>query len=89
MDDENFSQYDVMFNLCIAEASNELIDKTVQHFDIPLATTLKACPKHAEYGHAYISHDLPQEAYIIIGVDHKTVDDNEGGGTDIISPMQP
>jgi len=87
MDDEDFSQYEVMLNLCEAEASNILIAETAEEFDVPPATTFKACPKHAEYGHAYISHDLPQEAYIIIGVDHLTIDDNAGKG--VISPMRP
>jgi hypothetical protein len=54
---------------------------------LPAATALKACPKHAEYGHAYISHELPQEAHIVIGVDHKTLDDSAGRG--IISPKTP
>ncbi len=87
MDDEGYSQYDVMFNLCQAEASNLLIAETAEEFDVPQATTFKACPKHAEYGHAYISHDLPQEAYIVIGVDHLTIDDNSGRG--VISPKRP
>lgn len=87
MNDEGYSQYDVMFNLCEAEASNVLITETAEEFDVPQATTFKACPKHAEYGHAYISHDLPQEAYIVIGVDHLTIDDNSGRG--VISPKRP
>ena len=87
MDDEDYSQYDVMFHLCQAEASNVLITKTAEEFDVPQATTLKACPKHAEYGQAYISHNLPQKAYIVIGVDHLTIDDNAGKG--VISPMRP
>jgi len=87
MDDEDFSQYEIMLNLCQAEASNVLIAETAEEFDVPPATTFKACPKHAEYGHAYISHDLPQEAYIIIGVDHQTLDDTAGRG--VISPMRP
>ena len=87
MDDEDFSEFDVMFHLCQAEASNVLVAETADRLDISLATTLKACPKHAEYGHAYISHDLPQEAYIIIGVDHLTLDDNAGRG--VISPIRP
>jgi len=87
MDDEDFSQYEIMLNLCQAEASKVLIAETAEEFDVPPATTFKACPKHAEYGHAYISHDLPQEAYIIIGVDHQTLDDTAGRG--VISPMRP
>ena len=89
IDDEGFSQFDVMFNLCQAEAGNTLIAETADQLDISLATTLKACPKHAEYGQAYISHDLPQEAYIIIGVDHQTLDDNAGRGPNVISPKRP
>ncbi len=85
--DEDYSQYDVMLNLCKAEASNVLIAETADELDVSPATTFKACPKHAEYGHAYISHNLPQEAYIIIGVDHLTIDDNSGRG--VISPMRP
>ena len=87
MDDEDFSEFDVMFHLCQAEASSVLIAEVARRFDIASAVTFKACPKHAEYGHAYISHDLPQEAYIIIGVDHLTLDDNAGRG--VISPIRP
>jgi CO dehydrogenase/acetyl-CoA synthase alpha subunit len=87
MDDKSYSQYDVMSSLCKAGASNALIAETAKAFDVPQATTFKACPKHAEYGQAYISNDLPQEAYIIIGVDHLTVDDNSGRG--VISPKRP
>ncbi|MDA3896049.1 MAG: hypothetical protein PF482_07880 [Desulfobacteraceae bacterium] len=87
LDDKDYSQYDVMFSLCQAEASNVLIAETADELGVPQATTFKACPKHAEYGHAYISHDLPQDAYIVIGVDHLTIDDNAGKG--VISPMSP
>ena len=87
IDDEDFSEFDVMFHLCQAEASSVLIAEVARRFDIASAVTFKACPKHAEYGHAYISHDLPQEAYIIIGVDHLTLDDNAGRG--VISPIRP
>ena len=85
--DEDFSQYNVMYHLCRAEASGDLIVAASERFDVPPATTIKACPKHAEYGQAYISHSLPQEAHIIIGVDHKTLDDSAGRG--VISPKTP
>ena len=87
MDDKDYTQYDIMYNLCLAEASSELVAEAAERFDVPPATTFKACPKHAEYGHAYISHELPQEAYIIIGVDHITLDDDAGRG--VISPKKP
>ena len=87
LDDEAYSQYDVMFSLCQAEASNVLITETANELGVPQATTFKACPKHAEYGQAYISHNLPQKAYIVIGVDHLTIDDKTGKG--VISPMRP
>ncbi|MFZ2631256.1 MAG: hypothetical protein WA081_08630 [Desulfosalsimonadaceae bacterium] len=87
MGDKGYSQYDVMYNLCLAEADRELISEVSKRLDVPQATTFKACPKHAEYGRAYISHELPQQAHIVIGVDHLTIDDDSGRG--IISSSEP
>ncbi|MCD6584129.1 MAG: hypothetical protein J7K96_00025 [Desulfobacteraceae bacterium] len=84
---KNYTKYDIMYHLCLADASNETISEAAKRFDVPTATTFKACPRHAEYGHAYISHELPEEAHIIIGVDHLTIDDNSGKG--VISPKRP
>ncbi|RJP84273.1 MAG: hypothetical protein C4518_20480 [Desulfobacteraceae bacterium] len=85
--DEDFTPFDVMRNLCLAEANNEVIAKVSKRLDVPQATTFKACPKHAEYGRAHISRELPQQAHIVIGVDHLTIDDDSGRG--VISPKTP
>ena len=87
MDDKGYTQYDIMYNLCLAEASEELISEASKRFDVPQATTFKACPKHAEYGRAYISHELPQQAHIVMGVDHLTIGDDSGNW--VISPSKP
>lgn len=87
IDDKGYTQYDVMVNLCLAEANNKLISMVSKRFDVPQATTFKACPKHAEYGRAYISRELPQQAHIVVGVDHLTIDDDSGRG--VISPSKP
>lgn len=89
MDDKDFSQFDVVTLLCEAEASDQLLAEVTSRFDVPPAVTFKACPRHAQFGHAYISHDLPQKAYIVIGVDHQTLDDNAGRGNGVISPKTP
>lgn len=89
MDDKDFSQFDVVTLLCEAEASDQLLAEVADRFDVPPAVTFKACPRHAQFGHAYISHDLPQKAYIVIGVDHQTLDDNAGLGNGVISPKSP
>jgi hypothetical protein len=85
--DKSYTKFDVMVNLCQASASNETIAEATEKLDVSTATTFKACPRHAEYGHAYISHELPEEAHIVIGVDHLTIDDN--GGRGVISPKRP
>ena len=87
MNDKGYTQYEIMYNLCLAEAGTELISEVSKRFDVPQATTLKACPKHAEYGRAYISHELPQQAHIVVGVDHLTINDDAGRET--ISPSEP
>ena len=87
MDDKDYTKYDIMFNLCQASASNKTIVEVSERFDVSTAITFKACPRHAEYGHAHISHELPGEAHIVIGVDHLTIDDNAGKG--VISPKRP
>ena len=90
IDDEGLSQYAVIKNLCDASANSETIYAASKRLNVPMATTLKACPQHAEFGHAYISHELPQEAHIIIGVDHLTINDDAGGGAgQIITPVPP
>ncbi|RJP36215.1 MAG: hypothetical protein C4548_16230 [Desulfobacteraceae bacterium] len=89
MDDKNFSPFEVMSILCRAEAGNPLIAAAAERFDVPPAVTFKACPRHAEYGHAYISKELPHSAYYVIGVDHMTIDDDAGKRAGIISPMTP
>ncbi len=87
MDDKDYTKFDVIHTLCEAGANNETVTEASERFDVPTATALKACPRHAEYGHAYISHELPQEAHIVIGVDHLTIDANGGNG--VISPKRP
>ena len=89
IDDEDYTKYDIMYNLCVAEASNETISAASERLDVLMATTLKACPQHAKYGHAYISHELPQGAYIVIGEDHITQDDNAGRGVGGIITPEP
>jgi hypothetical protein len=89
MDEKDFSQFDIISILCGAEAGNALIAAAAERFDVPPAVTFKACPRHAEYGHAYISRELPREAYYVIGVDHMTIDDDAGKRAGIISPMTP
>jgi hypothetical protein len=77
--------------LCLAEANNAVIEKTAEKIDVMQAIVFKACPKHAEYGRAHLSRELPQGAYINIGVDHLSLDDEagKGAGADVISPMRP
>ncbi len=87
MASKDYTKYDIMYNLCQADASNKTISEAAERFDVSTAIIFKACPRHAEYGHAYISHELPEEAHIIIGVDHLTIDDNAGRG--VISPKRP
>ena len=89
MDDLEFSPLEIMTILCRAGAGNILIAEAAQRFDVPPAVTFRACPRHAEYGHAYISRELPHPAYIIIGVDHMTIDDDAGRGKGVISPKLP
>lgn len=89
MEENDFSSFDIMSILCRAEAGNVLIAKVAERFDVPQAVTFMACPRHAEYGYAYISKDLPHEAYYVIGVDHMTIDDDAGKGEGVISPMRP
>ncbi|MBC2717945.1 MAG: hypothetical protein HF978_21805 [Desulfobacteraceae bacterium] len=102
MINQGSTKYNVIYNLCMTDADTLTIEEVSTQLDVPPATTLKACPRHAEYGHAYISHDLPQEAHIITGVSHLTLDDNtvrgfisddDAGGVgaegDIISPKRP
>ncbi len=89
MRDKDFTKYAVMLNLCQASASNETITEASERFDVSTAITIKACPRHAEYGHAYISHALPEQAHIVIGVDHLTIDGNAGKGVGVISPKRP
>lgn len=89
MEDKDFSQFDIMSILCRAEAGDVLIAEAAEKFDVPPAVTFTACPRHAEYGHAYISKELPREAYIVIGVDHMTIDDDAGRGKGVISPKTP
>ena len=89
MEDKDFSQLDVMSVLCRAEAGDFIIAEVAKRFDVSAAVTFKACPSHAEYGHAYISKELPHEAYYVIGVDHMTIDDDAGKGKGVISPKTP
>lgn len=89
MDDLDFSPLEIMSILCAAEAGNMLIAEAAERFDVPPAVTFRACPRHAEYGHAYISRELPQKAYIVIGVDHMTFDDEPSKGKGVISPKLP
>lgn len=89
MDDLDYSPLEIMSILCEAEAGNILIAEAAERFDVPPAVTFRACPRHAEYGHAYISRELPQPAYIVIGVDHMTLDDNAGRRNGVISPKLP
>lgn len=89
MDEKDFSPFDIISILCRAEAGNALIAEAAEKFDVPPAVTFKACPRHAEYGHAYISRELPREAYYVIGVDHMTIDDDAGKRAGVISPMRP
>jgi hypothetical protein len=89
MEEKKYSQLEVMTYLCEADASDELMAAVIQRFDVPQSIAVKACPSHAEFGQAYISRELPQEAYIVIGVDHQTLDDHAGRGNGVISPSQP
>jgi hypothetical protein len=89
MADEDFSEFDIMSILCRADAGDVLIAKVAERFDVPPAVIFLACPRHAEYGHAYISKELPHKAYYVIGVDHMTIDDDAGKGEGVISPMRP
>lgn len=87
MNDKDYTKFDVIHNLCEAGASNETVSKASDRFDVPTATTLRACKRHAEYGHAYIRSEDPENAHIVVGVDHLTIDDNAGRG--VISPKRP
>jgi hypothetical protein len=87
MDDKDFTQFDIMSHLCGAEANKELISEVSKRLDVPQATVFKACPRHAEYGRAYINHEMPEQAHIVVGVDHLTIDDDSGRG--VISPSKP
>ncbi|MCU0598391.1 MAG: hypothetical protein MUE70_03910 [Desulfobacterales bacterium] len=89
MEEKKFSQLEVMTFLCEADASDELMAAVIQRFDVPQSIAVKACPSHAEFGQVYISRELPQEAYIVIGVDHQTLSDDAGRGNGVISPSQP
>lgn len=89
MEEKKFSSLEVMTFLCEADASDELMAAVIKRFDVPQSIAIKACPSHAEFGQVYISHELPQEAYIVIGVDHQTLSDDSARGNGVISPSQP
>lgn len=86
MASQGYTKYDIMFNLCEAEANNETIAEVSRQLEVPPAITLKACPKHAEYGQAFTRHALPQQAHIVVGVGHITSDDST---RKVLSPKSP
>jgi len=89
LEEKKYSQLEVMTYLCEADASDELIAAVIKRFEVPQSIAVKACARNAQFGQAFISRELPQEAYIVIGVDHQTISDDAGRGNGVISPSQP